>query len=52
MVLNNNVEVNELLVYCKEHLAGYKVPNKIYIVDELPRNGSNKLLRRKLKELI
>lgn len=52
VVLKNMVEVDELLVYCKEHLAAYKVPKKIYIVDELPRNGSNKLLRRKLKELL
>lgn len=52
VVLKNKVEVDELLVYCKENLAAYKVPKKIYIVDELPRNGSNKLLRRKLKNLI
>lgn len=52
VVLKNTVEVNELLLYCMEHLAAYKVPKKIYIVDELPRNGSSKLLRRKLKELL
>lgn len=52
VVLKNKVEADELLVFCKEHLGAFKVPKEIYIVDELPRNGSNKLLRRKLKELI
>jgi Acyl-CoA synthetases (AMP-forming)/AMP-acid ligases II len=50
--LKNDVNTEELVVFCKEHLAAYKVPKKIYIVKELPRNGSNKLLRRKLQELI
>ena len=52
VVLKNDVNTEELVVFCKEHLAAYKVPKKIYIVKELPRNGSNKLLRRKLQELI
>ncbi|WP_146550970.1 o-succinylbenzoate--CoA ligase [Rummeliibacillus sp. SL167] len=52
VVLKNDVTTEELVVFCKEHLAAYKVPKKIYIVKELPRNGSNKLLRRKLQELI
>ncbi|MGG0656589.1 o-succinylbenzoate--CoA ligase [Rummeliibacillus pycnus] len=52
VVLKNEVDAEELLVFCKEHLASYKVPKKVYFVKELPRNGSSKLLRRKLQELI
>lgn len=40
----------ELRRYCREQLAGYKCPSRIYFVEELPRNAANKLLRRKLIE--
>ncbi len=42
----------DLLVFCQERLARYKVPKHIYYVNELPRNASNKLLRRELKGLL
>lgn len=41
--------LEELAGYAREHLAGYKVPRKILIVDELPRAGGWKLLRRDLR---
>ncbi|NND69461.1 MAG: long-chain fatty acid--CoA ligase [Halioglobus sp.] len=39
-----------LKAYCKENLAGYKVPQLYEIVDALPRNPSGKLLKPKLRE--
>ena len=39
-----------LLAFAKEHLAGYKVPRKLYTVDSLPRVNGWKLLRRELRE--
>jgi len=36
--------------YLKEHLANFKMPKKIYFIDELPKNATNKVLKRKLKE--
>lgn len=42
----------EILTFCRERLAKYKVPAKLYQVTHLPRNASNKLLRRKLLELL
>ncbi len=36
--------------YLKEHLANFKVPRSIYIVDELPKNATGKVLKRLLKE--
>jgi long-chain acyl-CoA synthetase len=36
----------ELLAYCKERLAGYKVPQLIEFVDRLPRTASGKVLHR------
>jgi o-succinylbenzoate---CoA ligase len=52
VVLLNPVSEGELLQYCQERLAKYKLPKKLYMVSYLPRNASNKLLRRKLAELI
>lgn len=42
----------ELLDFCQRRLAGYKVPTAFYFVEKLPRNASNKLLRRNLPNLI
>ncbi|PTM57846.1 o-succinylbenzoate--CoA ligase [Desmospora activa] len=42
--------VEEVLIqHCRERLARYKVPVRIIQTNHLPRNASNKLLRRKLK---
>jgi acyl-CoA synthetase (AMP-forming)/AMP-acid ligase II len=35
--------------YCREHLAGYKVPREIHVVETLPRSATGKILRRKLQ---
>ena len=39
-----------LKAYCKENLAGYKVPQLYELVDALPRNPSGKLLKPQLRE--
>lgn len=46
------VKEEELFDFFHQRLAGYKVPVAIYFVEELPRNASNKLLRRKLPNLL
>lgn len=52
--MNNGLQANEeqILSFCGQQLARYKVPNLVYTVDQLPRNASGKLLRRKLLDLI
>lgn len=40
----------ELLAYCRENLAPYKVPRRIEVRDELPKTGALKVLRRELRE--
>ena len=37
----------DLLQHCRQHLAGYKIPDRILLLDELPRSPSGKLLRRR-----
>ncbi|MFJ8255663.1 o-succinylbenzoate--CoA ligase [Peribacillus asahii] len=50
VVLTEEVTEQQLLAHCREHLAAYKMPREIVFCDYLPRNGANKLLRRKLKK--
>ena len=40
----------EIMAFCRERLAPYKVPSKIRVVDALPRNAAGKLLRRTLRD--
>ena len=35
--------------YAREHLAGYKIPRSIDWIDELPKTGSGKVLKRELR---
>jgi O-succinylbenzoic acid--CoA ligase len=38
-----------LIRYCRERLAGYKVPARVHIASTLPRSPSGKLLRRQVR---
>jgi long-chain acyl-CoA synthetase len=41
--------VEELIAHCREHLAVYKAPHVVHLVDELPKTASGKVLRRELR---
>lgn len=52
VVLKNPVTMQEeLKEFCSQHLAKYKVPTEIRIVNSLPKNSTGKILRRNLKSL-
>ncbi|MEQ9094806.1 MAG: AMP-binding protein [Phycisphaerales bacterium] len=38
--------------WCKERLAGYKVPREIRVIEALPRNPTGKIMRRELKAML
>jgi len=40
----------ELIAYCREHMATYKTPRSIDFTDSLPRTETGKLVKRKLKQ--
>jgi acyl-CoA synthetase (AMP-forming)/AMP-acid ligase II len=40
----------ELLAYCKQRLAGFKVPRVVEFWNSLPKGGTGKILKSKLKE--
>ncbi len=39
----------EIMAFAREHLASYKAPRSVDFMDELPRTGSGKLLKRQLR---
>lgn len=43
-------ELEELRAFAKQHLAGYKVPRDMKVVDELPRSMLGKVLRRQVRQ--
>jgi long-chain acyl-CoA synthetase len=41
----------EVVGYCREHLAAYKVPKFVEFINELPKSAVGKILRRKLRDM-
>jgi long-chain acyl-CoA synthetase len=49
--LRHPAEVDELIAFCHEHIAGYKVPKGIDFWDKpLPLSGPGKILKRELRK--
>jgi acyl-CoA synthetase (AMP-forming)/AMP-acid ligase II len=40
----------EVIEYCKNHLASYKKPRSVVFTEDLPRNPSGKVLKTVLRE--
>lgn len=40
----------EVIAHCRERLANFKVPRRVVLVDELPRNAGGKVLKNVLRE--
>ena len=46
----SSLTLEELRDFAADHLAKYKIPLRLHIVDELPRNPAGKVLKYVLKE--
>jgi long-chain acyl-CoA synthetase len=46
------IEIEALLGHCREKLSAYKVPHSVQFIAEIPRTGSGKIIRYKLRETI
>jgi acyl-CoA synthetase (AMP-forming)/AMP-acid ligase II len=44
-----SISAADVVTFAREHLAGYKSPRSVSFIDELPRTGSGKLLKRELR---
>jgi acyl-CoA synthetase (AMP-forming)/AMP-acid ligase II len=45
----HEVDPATLIAYSREHLAGFKAPKSVDVVDELPRNPTGKVLKKDLR---
>lgn len=52
MIPKTGVELSEadLLSYCRENLASFKVPKRVFIADSLPKTATGKVQRRIVAE--
>ncbi len=44
------IDLEMLILHCRQHLASFKVPKELVILDALPRNPSGKVLKRVLRQ--
>lgn len=44
------IENEALIAHCRTHLSAYKVPHSVQLIAEIPRTGSGKIIRYKLRE--
>ncbi len=49
VVLREQVGPDALIAHCRAHLAGFKTPRYVELIDELPRNASGKVLKPQLR---
>lgn len=46
-----NVTSEEMIEFCRLHLADYKCPKTVHFVDDIPKGPTGKLLKRELSQL-
>ena len=47
-----SIDVDRLRAHCRERLSAYKVPDQVHVVEEIPRTGSGKIMRFRLRDLV
>ena len=45
----NDISIDKVTAYCKQHLTNYKIPKSITVLEELPKSTVGKILRRELR---
>ncbi len=47
---SNILSEQDIVDWCREHMAAYKVPAAVEFIDELPKSGSGKIMWRQLQD--
>ncbi len=50
-VPNSNLTKQDVIDHCKKYLTGYKIPEIIEFINEIPKSNVGKILRRKLRDI-
>ena len=48
---NEDINSEEIIDHCKKYLTGYKIPEFVEFVEEIPKSNVGKILRRKLRDI-
>ncbi len=46
----HSIEPDEIVAWAKEHMANYKAPRRVHVVEALPTNASGKVLKYELRD--
>ena len=46
------VTADDIIAFCKQHLADYKCPKTVHFLDDIPKGPTGKLLKRELAKLV
>ena len=46
------IDADALLAFARKHLAAYKVPRRVVVLDSLPRSLIGKVLRREIRDTL
>ncbi|ORW55836.1 fatty acid--CoA ligase [Mycobacterium parmense] len=49
VVRKNGISADELIGWCREHMAGFKVPRSVQFLEELPLNATGKVVKDLLR---
>lgn len=49
--LGASIDEKDILAYCRKHLAPYKIPREIEVIDEIPKNITGKILKKTLRRM-
>jgi len=48
---NKACTAQQLMEFCREHLAAFKCPRAVIFTSELPRNAAQKIMKEEIKKL-
>jgi acyl-CoA synthetase (AMP-forming)/AMP-acid ligase II len=40
----------DIIAFCKEHIASYKAPKSVEFVESLPKNPQGKILKKEIRK--
>jgi acyl-CoA synthetase (AMP-forming)/AMP-acid ligase II len=49
---NATVDPDELIAWCRDNMANYKVPRAVHLVESLPLNAAGKVLKYELRDRV
>jgi acyl-CoA synthetase (AMP-forming)/AMP-acid ligase II len=50
VVTRGTVDPHDVAKFCRQHLVGHKVPQRIEFMDALPRNTNGKVVKAELRK--